>query len=301
MSDAASHSIGASIAMLLCCATPASAQPVDKATLEKSAKSGDAAAQNELGFLLQTSGKDKDRRQARLWFKRAMDGGDTEAKNNYATMLALGIGGPTDAPEAKRLREEAAAEGSEGANLTIAEYYLAGGNGYPRDPNKAFAAVVAAAESSSSSYNRHCYAQWRAGMMVLQGIGTAKDSATAYRWVKRSADNGCVNGMISAAVMLATGDGVAEDDVTAREFYSKASESGDQQFAHALRGLAGMLLDGEGGPVDTARGIAYLLIAKAAGDENAGTLLDRYEPKLTADLRAQAISISNQWAAEHLK
>lgn len=286
MSEAAR---GLLLAALLAVAPPAVAQ------------AGTADADFERAFELMGSKAPADQTRARELMKAASDAGNVEARNGYATMLTMGIGGPKDARRARRLREEAAAAGSEGANLTLMELHLAGAEGYPRDAGKAYGFARAAADSPLASPTRHCFAQWKVGMMTLAGTGTAKDAAAAYGWVKRAAGNGCANGLISQAAMLATGDGVAEDDVAARALYARASESGDRNFGHALRGLAGMMLAGEGGPVDAATGFGYLMIAKAAGDANADRLLTIHAAAFTPDVRAQGIEISKRWMAEHMR
>jgi TPR repeat protein len=101
--------------------------------------------------------------------------------------------------------------------------------------------------------------------------------------------------MISRAVMLATGDGVAENQVEARSWYERAARSGEEGWAHALRGLGGMLVIGEGGPVDLPRGFGYLLAAHAAGDEFAGQLIERFRAQITPEVEGQAVAIAKEW------
>jgi TPR repeat protein len=272
--------------------------PADSIALVRArAVAGDADAQNDLGGRLMAANDPAQLREARQWFRRASGAGHAEAMNNFATMLLMGVGGPADEAEGRRLRDLAAQRGSVGANLSIAERYIRGGEGYPRDAARGLAHVRAAAESSSSQAG---YAQWRLGMMHLQGLGTPADPAEAYRWVVRAADNGVATAMVSRAVMLATGEGVAEDDVGARSWYQRAAESGDVQFAHAMRGLGAMLATGEGGPIDLPRGIAYLRIAKAGNDRQAGTLLESWRDRITPEVDRQAWEIANRWMAEHM-
>jgi TPR repeat protein len=139
--------------------------------------------------------------------------------------------------------------------------------------------------------------QWELGMMHLEGIGTPADAIEAYRWVSRSADGGHVRGMISHAVMLATGEGVAEDDVAARQWYERASRLDDPLLAHALRGLGSMLVNGEGGPAEVPRGIAYLRIAEAGGDGNAPIVLRHFASQTTPDVDREATRIAAEWLA----
>lgn len=265
--------------------------------LRARAVAGDATAQNDLGGRLMETQDPARLAEARIWFRKASDAGDAEGMNNYATMLLMGLGGPADESAGRQLRDRAAARGSVAANLSIAERYLRGGEGYPLDRARALQLVRTAAEAPSAMAG---YAQWRLGMMYLQGVGTSADPAEAYRWVVRASDGGDVHAMISRGVMLATGEGVAEDDAAARIWYQRAAESGDVNFAHGMRGLGAMLVSGEGGPVDLPRGIAYLKIARAANDANAARLLETWRDRITPEIDRQSLEIANRWMAEHL-
>jgi TPR repeat protein len=93
---------------------------------------------------------------------------------------------------------------------------------------------------------------------------------------------------------------VAEDDAQARAWYERAATSGDVNFVHAMRGLGAMLVTGEGGSVDLARGIAYLRIAQAGDDQNATRLLTQWNDRITPEVNRQAVEIANRWMAEHM-
>ena len=269
----------------------------DIAELQRRAEAGDAEAQNELGGHLTLLNESSRLAEAREWFRRASAAGHAEGMNNYANAVELGAGGPADEVEARRLREAAAARGSVGANMSIAERYERGVGGYPRDPIRALAHMRTAAESGRDQAE---FAQWRLAMMYLQGVGGTPDAAEAYRWVVRASEGGSESAMISRAVMLATGEGVAEDDAAARSWYQRVAESGDVSFAHGLRGLGGMLISGEGGPADLPRGVAYLRIAQAGNDANAAQLLEHYRDRITAEVDREAWIIVRQWMREHM-
>lgn len=177
------------------------------------------------------------------------------------------------------------------------QYHLEGVGGYPRNPERALAYAMAAAEGPHTRGS--AWAQWTVGMMILRGAGTAPNAERAYEWVARAADNGSVNGMISRAVMLALGQGVRENDAEARLWYARAGESGEPGSAHALRGLAGMLLTGEGGPADPPRGYAYLMIAAEGGDPVALQMLSVVPQQISAGDRAHAQTIADEWRALH--
>lgn len=276
----------------------AAAQPAEPSLEELRARAdaGDAAAQNDLGGRLFDPNDPERMREVRELFRRSMAGGNAEAKGNYALMLMMGWGGPADVELGRRLRDEAAAEGSMAANLTLADRYLSGSEGYPRDPVRAFEHTRIVASSTTPSA---AYAQWRLGVMHLQGVGTRADPAEAHRWIRRAAEAGEANAMASMGVLLATGQGVAEDDVAARSWYRRAAESARDGFQDGLRGLGWMLVTGEGGPEDLPTGVAYLMLAEAAGAERAGELLVRIADHITPEIREQARAIGDRWIADH--
>ncbi len=292
---------GLALAVATICGGAASAaqqQLTPIAELREQAQAGDRSAQVDLGIQLMMTNREPDLVEARRWLRAAMDAGDVEAKNAYAGLLLHGGGGPRDETLGRRLLAEAAAEGSVGANLTLSAAYRDGNGGFERDPSRAFAHMNAAAASAHGESAQWVF--WQLGMMHLRGTGTPVNPQEAYRWVSRAADAGGISGMISRAVMLATGEGVEEDDAAARTWYQRASESGQRGFAHALRGLGAMLVTGEGGPVDLPRGIAYLRIAQAGNDEQAGTLLDTWRDRITPEVDREAQLIASQWMAEHM-
>ncbi|HYI48839.1 MAG TPA: tetratricopeptide repeat protein [Allosphingosinicella sp.] len=278
-------------------AAPAAARTAAQpsiAELRAQAAAGDAGAQLDLG--LRIFSDPASHAEARTLFQRAMRAGNAEAKSNYALMLMMGWGGPADVEQGRRLRAEAAAEGSMAANVTLAMRYLGGEEGYPRDPALAFRHMQVVANSSTPSAPN---AQWRLGMMHLQGIGTPASEQEAWRWVVRASEAGDTEGMVSRAVMLAIGQGVAENDAEARLWYRRAAESRRDGFGNGLRGLGWMLATGEGGPIDLPTGIAYLMLASDARANLADQFLERLRPQITPEIDRRAREIGQRWASEH--
>ena len=275
-----------SLVFLVCASVAAFAQPTPAAE--------DAETQ---GFELLTNGDPADDAEARRLLEIAAAAGRPEAMNALSNMLGLGTGGPVDEGRARVLLAQAADGGSIGAHLTLSDLYLRGGFGFERNPALGYRHAVLAAESTSNP-RAAAWAQWNVGMLTLNGVGVPADPRGAYAWVSRAADGGAVPGMLSRAVMLATGQGVDQDQVTAREWYRRAAESGEIGSAHGLRGLGGMLLVGEGGPVEMARGYAYLLLARG-GDEMADRIVAAIEPGIDVQTRAAAQMIVTAWRIEH--
>lgn len=280
-------------------AAPAAARPAAEpsiAELRTRAAAGDAGAQVDLGRRILNPEDPASLSEARTLFQRSMQAGNAEAKSNYALMLMMGWGGPADVEQGRRLRAEAAAEGSMAANMTLADRYLEGAEGYPRDPALAFRHTSMVANSSTPNAP---YAQWRLAMMHLQGIGTPASEQEAWRWVVRASDGDDTSAMVSRGVMLAIGQGVTENDAEARDWYRRAAESRRQGFGDGLRGLGWMLATGEGGPVDLPTGIAYLMIASDARAQRADEFLERLRPQITPEIDRQAREIGQRWVGEH--
>lgn len=224
--------------------------------------------------------------------------GRPEALNALSSAVGMGVGGPADETRARALLLQAAEAGSIGAHLTLSDLYIQGANGFPQDRSRGYRHAVLAAESTQNP-RAAAWAQWRVGMLTLNGVGVPADANGGYAWVVRAADNGAVQGMLSRAVMLAIGEGVEQDAVSAREWYRRAAESGEIGSAHGLRGLGGMLVVGEGGPIELARGYAYLLLAQEGGDPLAGRIMGAIEGRIDDRTRAAAQIIVSAWRIEH--
>lgn len=264
----------------------------DEDALRERSRAGDAESQYELGMALMARNDDASLKEARDWLLRALRSGHVEAQNAYSGLLINGSGGPKDEAGGRRLLLDAARRGSVGANVTLSIAHLDGSGGFERDERRAFQHMQAAAMIDKP---KNGWALWRLGMMHLNGIGTPKNPEEAYRWVTRAAEKGSVSGMTSRAVMLATGEGVAKNPVEARTWYERAARSGEDGWAHALRGLGGMLLMGEGGAVDLPRGFGYLLVAHAQGDEHAATLIEMTRSRITPQIEKEAVAVAEAW------
>lgn len=294
--------VATGLALLLAASTgaaDAAAQPPlkerstgDVDAMRQRARGGEAEAGYELGMALMARSDERSLKEAREVLRASMRSGHVEAQNAYAGLLLNGAGGAREEAEGRRLLLDAARRGSVGAHVTLSMAHMNGDGGFERDARRAFQHMQAAAMIDKP---KNGWLLWRLGMMHLEGIGTPKDAAEAYRWVARAAEKGAVEGMISRAVMLATGDGVAKNAPEARDWYGRAARSGERGWEHALRGLGGMLLMGDGGPVDLPRGFGYLLAAHSAGDELAAQLIDMFRSKITPEIETEAVAIAKGW------
>lgn len=266
--------------------SPATAQETEpcgkeRATAEERARSDDL----DLAICLLGSDSEEDKNQSASMLKRLADAGDVEALQGYAVAVSQGIGLPADEEQGQKLMEQAAEAGSGGALLTLAQHYWDDDGFYPEDKAKALAMKIKAAEIGGFTGASLGEVQWQIGMHFLDGEGADADKKAAYSWVSKGAESGSTNGMISRAVMLATGEGVKEDDAKARGWYKKAIASKDHDLGHALRGLGYMMVIGEGGEEDVRNGCTNIA---------AGLVL---QDKLAAKLMGQ---LTENWAPERI-
>ncbi|MGW8370257.1 MAG: tetratricopeptide repeat protein [Gammaproteobacteria bacterium] len=296
--------------------------------LQEAAAAGEPVAQNALGMAYVNGlfGLDVDFERAISLYEEAMDSeviGDIAALNWALTSYAVG----NTEPAVERLEAiyESGSELAPAAAATLAEAY-AFGAGVPEDLSRAGVLYEAAVEWNPSDSQSHYMlgrgyeagffdgqvqpdralshylsaaelgdprAAWKVGMAHLQGHPDfGGGSAEAYTWVRRSAEGGWVDGMISTAVMLATGDGTERDADEAAYWYTEAVLLGS---AHAMRGLGAMHLNGELEMSDPTLGLALLELGAEGGDEMALAILDSIRDQTRNFERADVDRIKADW------
>jgi TPR repeat protein len=154
-------------------------------------------------------------------------------------------------------------------------------------PDRALSHYLSAAELGDPR------AAWKVGMAHLQGHPDfSGGSAAAYSWVRRSAEGGSVDGMISTAVMLATGDGTDRDAEEAGYWYMQAATLGS---AHAMRGLGAMHYNGELDMSDRTLGLALIELGAEGGDEIALSILDSIQDQIRNIERSEVDRAKADW------
>lgn len=78
----------------------------------------------------------------------------------------------------------------------------------------------------------HMEAQYNLGVALYYGAGGAPDLAAAVRWYQVAAENGVAEAMHSLGTMHITGRGVARDIVSAYVWLTRAAENGDDDALH---------------------------------------------------------------------
>lgn len=149
-------------------------------------------------------------------------------------------------------------------------------------------ALAAGAEAGGAE------AAWRLAMMDRED---PQYRPGAFDLIRQAAEGGYVDGMISLAVMLATGELTEPDPEEARYWYLQAAASGS---AHAHRGLGVMLIAGEGGPADPALGYALIDLAIAGGDDLAPRVAEVFPAQgFPRPPRADIDRARREWLERH--
>ena len=144
---------------------------------------------------------------------------------------------------------------------------FANGWGGDEDISKSDFHFLKAAEAGDSR------AQWQVGMYFLNGERVEVNENTAFKWVKKSAEQNYLEGLISFAVMNALGQGTEIDTAAAFKAYETAASMGS---GHAIRGLGSMYCAGEAPKTDKDLCAAALILAYEMEDDQAPALLNHF-------------------------
>lgn len=160
--------------------------------LKQKANQGDVKAQETLGELYQTGlyGVEKDLFEARDWFEKAVQQGETSAMVNLGSMYLNGDGVPQDYLKAKELFEKAANKGKLSAQHNLGGMYYFG-KGIPKNYTKAIEWYQKAAnQGDGNSYNNLAF-------MYEHGEGVPQDIVKAKEYYKQAclhkSTTGCNN------------------------------------------------------------------------------------------------------------
>ena len=105
-------------------------------------------------------------------------------------------------------------------------------------------------------------AQNNVGACFAEGLGVARDTGFALRWLTLAAQAGDPVGQRNLAALYFKGEGVAQNYARAAELYRMAAEQGD---GPAQDMLSWMLLEGEIVPSDSADARRFALAAAEQG------------------------------------
>lgn len=155
--------------------------PMDVAALKQSAATGDADAQNNLGFVYANGkGVPKDYAEAARWFRKAADQNFPDAQNNLGVMYNNGQGFPRDYAQAIGWYRKAADLGDAKAQYNLGQLYRHG-YGVKQDDTEA------AMWYRKSADQNYAYAQHNFGVCYKNGLGVPRDNDKAYMWLELAA------------------------------------------------------------------------------------------------------------------
>jgi TPR repeat protein len=188
------------------------------------------------------------------------DASDADAQARLGSLLYLCLGGPCDLPEATRLLQNAARQGSREAEAWLALVWITRGGDYLR-------AVKFAREAAERGDLKGVLGM---AFAYEDGAGVARDAReadryyrTAFPGVRAGAEDGDPFLQNTLARMYRSGlGGVTRDEAKAADLFGKAA---DQGYATAQSNLAGMYENGEGGLAKDDKK-AFEWYAKAAGN-----------------------------------
>ena len=127
-------------------------QPGAVATLTRAANLGLAAAQLKLAGLYETgdNGVKPNPAEARLWARRAAEGGDAQGMHAFGMYLFDGVGGAKNRPEALNWLLKAADKGLVDSQFNVAKIYENGDEGIAANPTEALKWYMIAARTGDT-------------------------------------------------------------------------------------------------------------------------------------------------------
>lgn len=182
--------------------------------LVQRAKSGDLAAQDELGLAYSSL---QQYRRSVHWWRRAAEQGYAPAQVNLALMRLIGVGTSKNPWDARRWYLAAAQQGSAHGQHTLASLFRIGEGGERNAEEAVFWYRRAAAQGLDVSMTL-------LGEMYAAGEGVAQDRQQALSWWRKAAAMGESGGLAHLADAYARGDGVPSDHAMANAMLKRADK-----------------------------------------------------------------------------
>ena len=197
--------------------------------IKAKAESGDAAAQDNLGFCYAGGkGVKMDRVEAVKWFRKAAEQGLAHAQKNLGICYFKGAGVEKDTREAAIWFHKAAEQGNVAAQYSLGLCYERG-DGITQDVVEAVKWYRLGAEQGDAA------SQLSLGFCYYGGKGLTKDTIEAVRWIRKAADQGYAEAQGVLGHFSLNGGDIAKDYVEAYKWLNLAWAQGDER---AKKGLA---------------------------------------------------------------
>jgi uncharacterized protein len=203
---------------------------------------------------------DRNYEQARRWYQKAVDLGNSHAYSNMAWLAIYGNGEPQDMQKGMRMMERAANAGNSYAQASLGWIYREGYGGISKNLKVAFDWYMKAAAQSYAN------AEASVGYLYREGLGVERDYEKSLEFYRKAAQKGDVNAMGAMGYALQNGLGADVDFVEARDWYEKASAKDDP---YSLSALAWLYREGKGVEADYDRALELYRRAAEKNDVNA--------------------------------
>jgi hypothetical protein len=131
------------------------------------------------------------------------------------------------------------------------------------------------------------------GLMYADGRGgLSRSEAQAAEWYRKAADQNLSLAQVLLGLLYATGRGVPHDDRQAFGWFEKAAH---HNFPLAQYGLGMLYSHGRGVEQDRMKAHLWLDLAVSGGYADAGQPLESVASRLSAEDRAQARQLAQEW------
>jgi len=161
----------------------------------------------------------------------------------------------------------------------------------PESREKSLSKHLQAAENGDSD------AQYRIGLMYLNGEGVSQDLAQAARWYRKAAEQGNSDAQFGLGVLYFHGQGVPENTEETAKWYRRAAEQGN---ADGQLGLGLLYLLGKGVRQDGKKAYIWLDLAAAQGNTQAEIVRGMVEKDLDPETLSQAKILSKEYYIKYV-
>ncbi len=183
---------------------------------------------------LYTSGYNFDRqknyKEAVMWYRKAAERGHAQAQVNLGTLYSKGLGVGRDYIETVKWYRKAAEQEHSQAQNNLGVMYSEG-QGVEQDYNEAAKWCSKAAEQG------HAQAQTNLCIMYSEGRGVEQDYKEAAKLCRKAAEQGHGQAQAILGIMYSQGQGVEQDFIEAARWHRKAAEQGINYAKEALKRL----------------------------------------------------------------
>lgn len=235
------------------------------------AEAGHSNSARALGLLYLTGAGagaiPRDADEAAKWLRIAAEKGDSVAQSDLATLLLKRqINSRITEPAPVHEWFEKAAESGDAIGAYNFAVCLAEGIGLERDEARAAQWFRRAAENVVN-------AQYRYGRMLVEGRGIEQNFEEARIWLHKAASKNMLEALLDLAALNLQGLGGARDDASASELFERAAAQGNPDAMFALGALYG---GGHEIAVDRARSLFWYRQAAERKHPRATLMLGKY-------------------------